>query len=122
MAPLRSYISHLFETVKTKRKVSFWYGARSLSELYYDDYFKELAQKHSNFSFHVALSEPLKIDDWDSHTGFIHEILQKEYLETISDAHKKEYYLCGPPTMIQTLQRTLLKNNVPGEMISFDEF
>jgi Na(+)-translocating NADH:ubiquinone oxidoreductase F subunit len=122
MAPLRSHISYLFETSKTKRKVSFWYGARSLSELYYDDYFKDLAEKHSNFLFHVALSEPLKTDNWNSNTGFIHEILEKEFLKKKVDAHKKEYYLCGPPAMIKALLETLSKYNVPDKLIAFDEF
>jgi Na(+)-translocating NADH:ubiquinone oxidoreductase F subunit len=122
MAPLRSHISYLYETLKTNRKVSFWYGARSLSELYYNDYFDELAEKHPNFSFHVALSESLKTDIWNSHTGFIHEILEKEYLNKTSDLDKKEYYLCGPPAMIKALQETLSKHKVPEKQISFDEF
>ena len=122
MAPLRSHISYLFETLKTTRKVSFWYGSRSLSELYYDDYFITLAEKNPNFSFHVALSEPLKTDNWNSNTGFIHEILDKQFLAKTTDTHKKEYYLCGPPAMIKALQESLLKYKVPEKMISFDEF
>ncbi len=91
MAPLRSHLSYLFETQKTTRKVSFWYGARSLQELFYDDYFKQLADDHENFSFHVALSEPLPQDNWNSHTGFIHEVLDAEYLSTISHQSDIEY-------------------------------
>lgn len=122
MAPLSSHISYLFEMLKTKRKVSFWYGARSLSELYYDEYFENLEKIHSNFSFHVALSEPLKSDNWSSYFGLIHEILEKEFLMKTIEASKKEYYLCGPPPMINALLETLSKYKVPNEMISFDEF
>jgi len=122
MAPLRSHISYLFESQKTNRKVSFWYGARSLSELYYGDYFSSLAEKYPNFSFIFSLSEPLKSDKWTWHTGFIHEILEREFLSKVQDVDKKEYYLCGPPEMIKALQITLSKYGVPKNLVSFDEF
>jgi Na(+)-translocating NADH:ubiquinone oxidoreductase F subunit len=122
MAPLRSHISYLFETLKTGRKVSFWYGARSLSELYYDGYFRDLEKQCPNFSFHVALSDPLPTEFWGSHTGLIHEILDREFLLKTEGADKKEFYLCGPPAMIGSVQSTLAKYNVPDGMISFDEF
>jgi Na(+)-translocating NADH:ubiquinone oxidoreductase F subunit len=122
MAPIRSHISYLFETAETRRILSYWYGARSLRDVYYDDYFRGLAKKHSNFSFHVALSDMQKSDNWNSHTGFIHEILQREYLDKVSDADKKEYYLCGPSAMIEALNKLLAQYNVPEEQITFDEF
>jgi len=123
MAPLRSHLAHLFESVKTKRKVSFWYGARSVTELFYDDYFKKLEQENSNFSFHVALSEPLPGDKWDSHTGFIHEVLNREYLaKQECDILNAEFYLCGPPPMIQATLKQLKGYNVSDNQIRFDEF
>ena len=122
MAPLRAHISYLFETLKTERKVSFWYGVRSLRELYYADYFRELEAKHSNFTFHVALSEPLKTDQWDSHTGMIHEVLKSEFLDQLPNAEKKEYYLCGPPVMVKSVNQLLSLYNVPSDQIRYDEF
>jgi MocE subfamily Rieske [2Fe-2S] domain protein len=103
MAPLRSHISHLFDSLKTTRKVSYWYGARSRGELYYEDYFKALASAHANFDFHVALSEPLESDLWESHTGYIHQVLKKEFLDKTTDPEKKEYYVCGPPQMVHAV-------------------
>ncbi len=122
MAPMRAHISHLFETIKTSRRVSFWYGARSRQELFYQDYFEALEDQHSNFSFHVALSEPLPDDGWTSHTGFVHEVLLREYLSTHRDPTAIEYYLCGPPAMIRAATKMLHSLNVKPEQISFDEF
>ena len=122
MAPLRSHLSYLLETLKTKRKISFWYGARSKQELFYEDYFKELADKHENFTFHVALSEPQDEDEWTSHTGFIHEVLQKEYLDRHSSPSEVEYYLCGPPLMIDSAKKMLAEKGVDSLQISYDEF
>lgn len=122
MAPLRSHISHLLENSKTARKISYWYGARSAQELFYQDYFGALAQQHPNFSFHVALSEPLPSDAWQGSTGFIHEVLQNEYLATHRDPTAIEYYLCGPPAMIQSATLMLKSLHVPSEQISFDAF
>ena len=101
MAPLRSHLAHLFEAEQTGRRVSFWYGARSLQESFYRDYFADLAGKFPNFSFHLALSEPLPEDNWQSHTGFIHDVLHRQYLAAHPDPAGIEYYLCGPPAMIQ---------------------
>ena len=122
MAPLRSHISYLLETLKTKRKISFWYGARSLQELFYAEYFEELSIKYDNFTFYVALSDPQEEDAWESHTGFIHDILKKEYLDQHSSSAEIEYYLCGPPLMIDAAKKMLTEKGVGSEQISYDEF
>jgi len=122
MAPLRAHLAHLFENEKTSRKVSFWYGARSRQELFYDDYFQGLAGEFSNFSFHPALSEPLPEDDWKGSTGFVHEVVLEEYLENHPDPRAVEFYLCGPPMMIKACVRMLDSLGVEKTRISFDEF
>jgi len=122
MAPLRSHLSYLFETEKTKRKVSFWYGARSINDVFYDDYFRRLEKKHTNFSFHLALSEPHDSNKWDGHTGFIHEVLLNEYLREHKDPNEIEYYLCGPPAMIKAGLKMLNDLGVDGNQILHDEF
>jgi NAD(P)H-flavin reductase len=122
MAPLRSHISHLFETLKTPRKVSFWYGARSGQELFYEDYFKNLAATHANFTFHTALSEPLPTDNWTGLSGFIHEVVLQNYLESHPNPKAVEYYLCGPPMMIKACTKMLSEIGVPENQIAFDEF
>jgi fatty acid desaturase/NAD(P)H-flavin reductase/nitrite reductase/ring-hydroxylating ferredoxin subunit len=122
MAPLRAHLSHLFETEQTKRRVSFWYGARSKQELFYDDYFRGLEAAHRNFSFHVALSSPLATDNWTGLTGFIHEIVLDEYLRGHRDPTAVEYYLCGPPMMIKAVTKMLGALGVPALQIAFDEF
>lgn len=122
MAPLRSHISHLFETLKTSRKVSFWYGARSGQELFYEDYFRSIAATHGNFSFHTALSSPLPEDNWTGPTGFIHEVVLENYLESHQNAKAIEYYLCGPPMMIKACTKMLAELGVPENQIAYDEF
>ena len=122
MAPLRSHLSHLFETQKTARRVSFWYGARSLQEIFYQDYFESLARQFPNFSFHLALSEPQPEDNWQSHTGFIHEVLQEQYLAKHPDPTAIEYYLCGPPVMVAAARKMLKELRVPEDQIAYDEF
>jgi Na+-transporting NADH:ubiquinone oxidoreductase subunit F len=122
MAPLRSHISNLFETRRTSVRVSYWYGARSLQEMFYQDYFEELARTYKNFSFHVALSEPLPEDQWQSHTGFIHEVLKREYLDTHPDPRSINYFLCGPPVMIKAATNMLKELGVDPARIAFDEF
>jgi len=122
MAPLRSHISHLLETQNSQRKISFWYGARSSQEVFYREYFEGLAKRFPNFSYHLALSEPQPEDNWTSHTGLIHEVLQREYLAKHANPAGVEYYLCGPPVMIQSAL-TMLKNlEVSPKQIAFDEF
>jgi len=122
MAPLRAHLSHLFETEKTSRKVSFWYGARSRQEIFYDDYFAGLAQDHPNFAFHLALSSPLPEDHWQSHVGFIHEVVLEAHLRTHPNPRAVEYYLCGPPMMIKACTKMLAGLGVPPHQIAYDEF
>jgi MocE subfamily Rieske [2Fe-2S] domain protein len=122
MAPLRSHLSHLFETQKTTRRVSFWYGARSLQEIFYQEYFEDLAKRFPNFTFHLALSEPQPTDHWQSHTGYIHEVLQEQYLATHRHPTAVEYYLCGPPVMVAAGRKMLEELRVPEDQIAYDEF
>ncbi|MCK9641222.1 MAG: NADH:ubiquinone reductase (Na(+)-transporting) subunit F [Prolixibacteraceae bacterium] len=122
MAPLRSHLAYLFETDKTKRKVSYWYGARSKAELYYHEYFERLQDEHENFSFHIALSEPISEDNWNGYVGFIHDVLSREYLKNHSSPNEVEYYLCGPPVMIKSGLEMLDSLGIQKDKISYDEF
>lgn len=123
MAPMRSHQFHLFHTLKTRdRKVGFWYGARSKREMFYDDQFKEIASNFPNFSYNVALSEPLPEDNWTGLTGFIHNSLYENYLKNHEEPEEIEYYLCGPPMMIDAVQKMLDSLGVPPEMIAYDSF
>lgn len=122
MAPLRAHLSHLLETEQTPRKISYWYGARSRQEIYYDDYFAELAELHPNFEFHVALSSPLPEDEWTGHTGLVHEVVQDHHLQNHPNPKAAEYYLCGPPMMIKACRAMLAELGVPESHIAFDEF
>lgn len=122
MAPLRSIIFDQLLRVQTKRKISYWYGARSLKELFYDEDFKKLEAEYDNFSWHVALSEPLKEDKWEGSTGFIHEVLYKEYLKDHSAPEDCEYYLCGPPMLLIAAREMLENLGVVPENIYYDDF
>ncbi len=122
MGPLRAHLSWWFETEKTARKASFWYGARSRQEMYYDDYFAGLAERYPNFSFHQALSSPLPEDGWNGHTGFIHEVVLDQYLAQHPNPAAVEYYLCGPPQMIKACVKMLGELGVPAHQIAYDEF
>ncbi|MCU0748125.1 MAG: NADH:ubiquinone reductase (Na(+)-transporting) subunit F, partial [Akkermansiaceae bacterium] len=122
MAPLRSHITHLFETQKTSRKVSFWYGARSRQELFYQDHFESIAQRFPNFSYHPALSSPLDEDGWKGRTGFIHEVVFEHYLKNHPHPKAIEFYLCGPPQMMKACQKMLRDLGVADSQITFDEF
>ena len=122
MAPMRSHLFHLFKTLQTGRKVNFFYGARSLREMFYDDQFKEIAEKFPNFNYTVALSEPLPDDNWKGPVGFIHQVTQDEYLSKHEDPGEIEYYLCGPPMMIDAVNKMLYNMGVDNEMIAFDVF
>jgi Na+-transporting NADH:ubiquinone oxidoreductase subunit F len=93
MAPLRAHLSHLFETERTARKISFWYGARSKQEIFYEDYFHNLAKAHCGFAFNLALSSPLPEDNWTGHVGFIHEVLLEKHLSEHINPKAVEYYL-----------------------------
>jgi len=122
MAPLRSHIFHLFNTLKTGRKVSYWYGARSLSEVFYEDEFRAIEKKFPNFKFTLALSEPLPEDKWKGLTGFIHQVLYDNYLGKHEEPEDIEYYFCGPPMMNNAVVKMLYDLGIPEENISFDDF
>jgi MocE subfamily Rieske [2Fe-2S] domain protein len=122
MAPLRAHVSHLLENDRTARKISFWYGARSKQEIFYEDYFERLAKTQRNFAFHIALSSPLPEDEWTGHQGFIHEVLLENYLHEHASARTAEYYLCGPPMMIKACTKMLSELGVPSSQIAYDEF
>ncbi len=122
MAPLRSHIFHLFKTEKTKRKVSYWYGARSLRELFYTEQFREIEKEFPNFNYHIALSEPLPEDNWDGPVGFIHQVVYENYLKNHPEPEECEYYMCGPPQMLAAVLNMLDELGVPDENIAFDDF
>ena len=122
MAPMRSHLFHLFNTLETGRKVSFWYGARSKREMFYDDDFKAIQQKYPNFSYNVALSDPMPGDNWEGYKGFIHQVLFDNYLENHEDSTEIEYYMCGPPMMIDAAENLLYNLGVEPEMVAFDKF
>jgi Na+-transporting NADH:ubiquinone oxidoreductase subunit F len=122
MAPLRAHLAHLLENERTARKISFWYGARSRQEVFYEDYFEQLAGAHRNFAFHLALSSPLPEDNWPGHVGFIHEVVLERYLRDHARPEAAEYYLCGPPMMIKACTRMLAALGIPTQQIAYDEF
>jgi Na+-transporting NADH:ubiquinone oxidoreductase subunit F len=122
MAPLRSHIFELFKNMQTKRKVSYWYGARSMREMFYDDEFEQLAADNDNFSLHVALSEPQPEDNWTGATGFIHQVLHDDYLKDHPAPEDCEYYICGPPMMLQAVLKMLDDLGVESENIAYDDF
>ena len=122
MAPIRSHIAHLFENEATKRKVSYWYGARSKQEIFYDDYFQAIAESNAGFNFQIALSNPLLEDEWSGHNGFIHDVVYTNYLKNHSDIRSIEFYLCGPPMMIKACTKMLLELGANQDQIAFDEF
>jgi Na+-transporting NADH:ubiquinone oxidoreductase subunit F len=122
MAPLRSHIFHLFKTLNTNRKVSYWYGARSLREVFYEDEFRAIEKNFPNFKFRLALSEPLREDNWTGLTGFIHQVLLDNYLSKHEEPEDIEYYFCGPPVMNNAVVKMLDSLGVPQENISFDDF
>jgi len=122
MAPLRSHIFHLFHTLHTRRKVQYWYGGRSLRELFYTDHFRDIEKQYPNFEYKIALSEPLPEDHWNGPTGFIHQVLDNQYLNTHPEPEEIEYYLCGPPLMLQACLEMLDRLGVPPENIAFDDF
>ncbi len=122
MAPLRSHLFHLFYTQETTRKISYWYGARSKREIFYQREFKKIEKQFPNFKFHIALSEPKEEDNWKGYTGFIHQVIYDEYLSKIEEPEEIEYYLCGPPLMNDAVQKMLYDLGIPDEMIAFDDF
>ena len=122
MAPLRSHIFHLFQTEKSDRKVSFWYGARSKREVFYEDEFRKIESDFPNFKFNLALSEPVAEDNWTGYTGFIHQVVLDKYLNMHEEPEEIEFYLCGPPVMNDAVLKMLDSIGVPKENIAFDDF
>jgi Na+-transporting NADH:ubiquinone oxidoreductase subunit F len=122
MAPLRSQILDQLERVGTHRRVTFWYGARSAQEMFFDDDFKALQEKFNNFSYHVALSDPMPEDQWEGPVGFIHQVAYDLYLKDHRDPTEIEYYMCGPPMMLQAVKIMLDSLGVDLDMVAFDEF
>lgn len=122
MAPMRSHIFDQLKRLNSERKISYWYGARSLGEVFYAEDFDRLAQEHDNFRWIVGLSSPLPEDDWTGPTGFIHQILYDEYLKDHPAPEDCEYYLCGPPVMIDAVVDMLIDFGVDSKNILFDKF
>ncbi|MCD4698322.1 MAG: NADH:ubiquinone reductase (Na(+)-transporting) subunit F [Bacteroidales bacterium] len=122
MAPMRSHIFDLFHTKKTNRKATFWYGGRSLRELFYVDQFEAIEKDFKNFDFNIGLSEPVPEDNWKGYIGFIHQVIFDNYLKNHPEPEEIEYYLCGPPMMNDAVQKMLDDLGVPEEMIAFDDF
>jgi len=122
MAPMRCHIFHQLNELQTKRKTTFWYGARSKQEMFYDDEFASLENKYDNFTYHVALSRPLREDNWTGMTGHIHQSLYDHYLSSHPDPAEIEYYICGPPQMLEAVVDMLYNLGVESEMIAFDAF
>jgi len=132
MAPMRSHLYHLFKTLKTGRKVTYWYGGRSKRELFYLDHFQQLEDEFPNFKFYLALSEPMEEDNWkvkkdihdegDGFVGFIHQVVIDNYLSLHEDPEDIELYFCGPPLMNQAVQKMGEDFGIPDENIRFDDF
>ncbi len=133
MAPMRSHLYHLFKTLQTGRKVTYWYGGRSKRELFYMEHFKELEREFDNFSFYLVLSEPLEEDNWkvkkdindkegDGFVGFVHNAVIDEYLNKHDEPEEIELYFCGPPLMNKAVQKMGEDFGIPDENIRFDDF
>ncbi len=122
MAPLRSHILHQLDGIDSGRKITYWYGARSLKEMFYEEDFRDLEQRYENFTFHMALSSPDPEDNWTGLTGFIHNHLCGTYLCEHDDPTEIEYYLCGPPPMIDAVINSLYDMGVEDDMIFYDKF
>ena len=122
MAPMRSHIFDQLKRLDSKRKMTFWYGARSLREAFYQDEFDELARQHPNFTWHLALSEPLPEDNWTGMTGFIHQVVYDNYLNDHPAPEDIEYYLCGPPLMLSACRNMFEDLGVEEENVLYDDF
>ncbi len=123
MAPLRSHLLHLFNTMKTTdRKVTYWYGARSVNEIFYEEDFREIERQYPNFTFNIALSDPRPEDNWTGYVGFIHQVILENYLADHEAPEDIEYYMCGPGPMANAVEVMLENLGVPREMLSFDDF
>ncbi|GHU63356.1 Na(+)-translocating NADH-quinone reductase subunit F [Bacteroidia bacterium] len=123
MAPLRAQLLHLFHTLKTTdRKISYWYGARSKNEIFYEEDFRAIEKEFPNFAFNIALSEPLPEDNWKGYVGFIHQVIYDNYLGAHDAPEDIEYYMCGPGPMANSVKKMLDDLGVPPEMLMFDDF
>ena len=122
MAPLRAQILHLFNTVKTGRKVSYWYGARSKKEIFYEEDFREIERNFPNFKFHIALSDPQPEDNWDGYVGFIHQVILDNYLSKHEAPEDIEFYMCGPGPMANAVKVMLDNLGVERSSLYFDDF
>jgi Na+-transporting NADH:ubiquinone oxidoreductase subunit F len=122
MAPMRAHIFDQLLRLKTRRRISFWYGARSRREVFYQEDFDRLAAEHENFRWTVALSEPRPEDGWEGETGFIHEVLERRFLADHPAPEDCEYYLCGPPMMVKAVRETLDEFGVDPERVRADDF
>ena len=122
MAPMRSHIFDQLKRLNSKRKISFWYGARSLREMFYQDEYDQLASENDNFDWHVALSDPQPEDNWEGLTGFIHNVLYEEYLKDHPAPEDCEFYMCGPPMMNAAVIKMLTDLGVEPENIMLDDF
>jgi Na+-transporting NADH:ubiquinone oxidoreductase subunit F len=122
MAPMRSHIFDQLIRLHSKRKMTFWYGARSLREMFYVDEFNKLAEENDNFEWHIGLSEPLPEDNWTGYTGFIHNVIYENYLKDHPAPEDCEYYLCGPPMMNSAVIKMLQDLGVDNEHIMLDDF
>lgn len=122
MAPLRAQILHLFRTLHTGRKVSYWYGARSKKEIFYEEDFREIEKQFPNFSFHIALSDPQPEDNWTGYVGFIHQVIYDNYLKNHDAPEDIEYYMCGPGPMANAVKVMLEDLGVPRSQLFFDDF
>ncbi|MEG0949776.1 MAG: NADH:ubiquinone reductase (Na(+)-transporting) subunit F [Bacteroidales bacterium] len=123
MAPLRAQLLHLFNTLKTTdRKVTYWYGARSKNEIFYEEDFRAIEREYPNFKFNIALSDPLPEDNWTGYTGFIHNVILNEYLKDHDAPEDIEYYMCGPGPMAKAVEKMLWDLGVPREQLNYDDF
>lgn len=122
MAPMRSHLFDLLKRVHSQRKISFWYGARSLREMFYVEDFDMLAAENENFDWHAALSEPMPEDNWTGYTGFIHQVLHDNYLKDHPAPEDCEYYICGPPMMNAAIFKLLEDLGVEKENVLYDDF
>jgi len=122
MAPMRSHIFDQLRRIKTDRKMTFWYGARSLKECFYSEEYDELAEQNPNFEWHLALSDPQPEDNWEGLTGFIHQVLYENYLKDHPAPEDCEYYMCGPPMMNAAMIKMLVDLGVEQENILLDDF
>jgi Na+-transporting NADH:ubiquinone oxidoreductase subunit F len=122
MAPMRSHIFDQFRRVHTRRKVTFWYGARSLREAFYQDHFDAIAAENENFTWYLALSAPLPEDNWTGYRGFIHQVVRDNYLDKHESPEDIEYYICGPPMMNAAVIKMCEELGVEPENVMFDDF